>query len=122
MIQFVWDQRGLKHPPKLEMNDRISGAFANRFKVTLGNLRNTVTLLHELAHCMDQSVEVASGFYSDRPEGESITGSSHDDNWLGIYVDLLNDFMGPKFNKLYLMKTLRDAGLTFSMCPVIRCR
>ncbi len=121
IVSYVWGERGLRAPPSVRLNDRITGATGTRTEIELGRGgRTTAVLLHELAHSMDESIEVRMGFLGDRPKGESVTGSAHDDNWLGLYLDLLNDFMPPSFNKLWLMKTLHDRGLSFSLCPVIR--
>lgn len=122
IVSHVWSVRGLSAPPLVE-EKRIGGAYANRQTITISD-RGVATwvVLHEMAHSMDQSIEVSMGFYEDRPAGESLEGSCHDENWLGIYLDLLNDFMPPSFNKLYMMKTLHDRRIQFAMCPVIRCR
>lgn len=125
IVSFVWSERGLVGPPRVNHitlpHDVL--ACASRTEVNIGRKGiSTSVLLHELAHSMDMSLEVSLGEYEMRPKGEPIVGSGHDENWLGIYLDLLNDFMPPSFNKLYLMKTLHDRGLAFSLCPVIRCR
>lgn len=124
VLDHVWRDMGLLYPPLLEVNPTLnsSSAYGNRHKITVGQQVNHVTLLHEIAHSMDVSVETSLGATALRPDSEVGGGSYHDENWLGLYVDLLDKYLGgPCFNKLWLMKTLHDAGLTFSLAPRPRC-
>lgn len=123
IVGHVWHARGLGHPPIVCENPRLNpnSAYSNRHRLVIsGRGVTTWVVLHELAHSFNLTLEESIGMVA-RPEAIPKTGSSHDENWLGLYVDLLNDFMGPKFNKLYLMKILRDASLGFEMCPKLRC-
>lgn len=124
VVRHVWHDLGLSNPPLLKVDPKLNrcSAYGNRMVVTVGPRVNHVTLFHEMAHAMDVSLEVSSGEYALRPGDEVSGGSFHDDNWLGLYVDLLDRYLGgPCFNKLWLMKTLHDAGLSFAMCPKVRC-
>lgn len=123
VVGHVWHSRGLGHPPIVCENPQIAQntAYSSRHRLVIsGRGVTTWVVLHELAHSFDTTLEESIGLVC-RPEEIPKTGSSHDENWLGLYVDLLSDFMGPSFNKLYLMKILQDAGLAFELCPRIRC-
>lgn len=123
IVSYVWSEEGLRGPPRLTAVPNMRGATGTRLEIRIpsSGVRST-TLLHELAHSMDVSLESSMAMYEDRPEGETMTGSVHDANWLGIYLNLLDKFVGGSLNKLYLMGTLKSAGLDFKMVPVIRCR
>lgn len=122
IVDHVWSERGLSHPPRVE-GAKIGGGYADRMCITLSDKGvPTWVVLHELAHSMDFSLEISVGMYADRPDGETLTGSTHDANWTGIYLDLMNDFMPSSFNKLWLMKTLTERRLDYSLCPTIRSK
>ncbi len=110
VVQHVWREYGLPGgaPNVVELFDKdaegyISGAWASMGPtcMTLYKPCNTVTLLHELAHAM---CEDPLDQLELRPAAER---EMHGDIWLSIYVDLLDRFMGPSFNKGYLMATLQ---------------
>lgn len=124
VTNHVWRDMGLLHPPTVKVDPSLgrTSAYGNRHEVTVGEQVNHVTLFHEIAHSMDVSIETSMGFTALRPQSEVGGGSYHDENWLGLYVNLLDKYLGgPYFNKLWLMKTIHDAGLTFSLAPKPRC-
>lgn len=124
VLRHVWRDMGLLGPPRLVIDPRLNScsAYGNRAEVTVGTQVNHVTLFHEMAHAMDVSLETSVGYSGMRPTSEESGGSYHDDNWLGLYVNLLDKYLGgPCFNKLRLMATLHEAGLSFSMSPKPRC-
>lgn len=118
----VWREMGLSNPPLFRVDPRVRGGYADRTKVVLQPGSNHCLLFHEMAHAMDVSLETSLEEYSSRPRGESLSGSFHDDNWLGLYVEMLDRFMGSAaFNKFWLYKTLHERGLTVSYAPRPRC-
>lgn len=120
IVPWVWSQLGLMRPPAVEIKMIPDGGWGDRTKITLRPGMNHRVLLHEMAHAMNLSLEASVGAYELRPEGEDLNGSSHDDNWLGLYVELLDRFL-PQVNKLWLYKTLKDFNLTVSYAPKPRC-
>jgi hypothetical protein len=124
IVNHVWSDMGLLYPPKVEVDKTLNStsAYGNRMAVTVGQQVNHVTLFHELAHSMDVSIETSAGASALRPESEVSGGSYHDDNWIGLYVNLLDRYLGgPCFNKLRLIATMEQAGLTYSLAPKPRC-
>lgn len=121
VIDYVWRDMGLIYPPLFRVDPKVRGGYASRTEVVVGPNISHSLLFHEMAHSMDVSVETSTQEYSSRPEGESLDGSCHDDNWLGLYVNMLDRYLGPRLNKLWLMKTLHDRGLTMSLAPKVRC-
>jgi hypothetical protein len=122
VMAHVWRDMGLLAPPKLRQDPRLRGAHGNRLEITVGKNVVHSLLFHEMAHSMDMSVEMSTATYGMRPEGESMETSTHDDNWLGLYVTMLDRYLGGRhFNKLWLLKTLTDRGLTMSYAPKPRC-
>lgn len=117
----VWGEMGLSNPPLFKWMP-VSCGHADRTEVVVPHWGGHCYLFHEMAHAMDVSLESSYQEYGIRPEGESMTGSCHDDNWLGLYVDMMDRFIGgPAFNKLWLYKTLADRGLSVSYAPRPRC-
>lgn len=119
VCNHVWSETGLLHPPKITYQRGLSGAHANRLEITVGDTLPHHWLFHEMAHCMDQSVETAVGATAMRPDSEVSGGSYHDENWLGLYVNMLDRYLN--LPKLWLYGTLRDHGLTVSYAPKPRC-
>lgn len=120
IVPHVWRELGLSNPPAVKIDRRWGlGGAANRAEINLGPESVLSVILHELAHSMDISLEASVGFAQLSTEG---SGSYHDDNWLGLYVELLERFIGGRhFNKLWLYKTIHDHGLTVSFAPKPRC-
>jgi hypothetical protein len=122
VVDHVWRELGLLNPPLVEFKDIPDGGWGTRVKLTFRPCPNHVIVLHELTHALDMSVESSCGEYELRPEGESLEGSTHDENFLGLYVNLLDRFIGgAAFNKFWLMRTLTDHGLRMSYAPKVRC-
>jgi hypothetical protein len=122
VVNHVWSDMGLLYPPKVTFKDIPDGGWGTRTELTFRPNPNHVILFHEMAHAMDTSLEVEAGEYGMRPQGESLSGSCHDQNFLGLYVNLLDRYMRTAaFNKLWLMKTLQDQGLSLSLAPKVRC-
>lgn len=122
VVRHVWSDMGLLAPPKLTYVPSLRGGTGDRTEIRVGKDIVHALLFHELAHSMDVSVEMSTGDYGMRPEDESMQGSFHDDNWLGLYVNMLDRYLGGQhFNKFWLLKTLTDRGLTMSYAPQPRC-
>ena len=118
VIKYVWQQLGLTHPPvyrRLNKDDAgyVEGAWAvwTGTSVTAMAPCNTVTLLHELAHGLTEA-----GL--DQLELRRLREREmHGNIFLANYVHLLDKFMGPKFNKPYLMHTLAQIGVHPGWAP-----
>lgn len=124
VVDYVWSQLGLLHPPRLKLDgdmDPREGS-GNRIQLNLHPAPYLSVVLHELAHSMDVSLETSAGATAIRPESEVGGGSYHDENWLGLYVMLLDKHVGGRhFNYFWLMKSLQAYGLTMSLNPKPRC-
>lgn len=116
VVQHVWRDMGLIFPPKVTFDPKIpDGGYGTRTELTFKGPPSHVVLFHEMAHAMDTTVEEEAGY-------QDWGGSSHNDNWLGLYVDLMDRYMGgEKFNKITSLATLGARGITFAMSPKPRC-
>lgn len=111
VLDVVWSDYGLKHPPTIIMKEPTNGkvvAHANRMGITLYGPQTTITLLHEIGHSMWDGV------------GLEKTEHAHGDGYLSINVDLLSRYI-PILNKGYLMSTLSKIGRFPSWTPTLRC-
>ena len=124
IVPYVWRDMGLLNPPMVELSPRENSrsGSGNRIKVTFGTSSHLTVILHELAHSMDVSLETSMGASAMRPKSEVGGGSYHDENWLGLYVKMLDRYIGGRhFNLFWLYNTLAGAGLTVSLAPKPRC-
>lgn len=99
IVDYVWKMEGLNYPPLVERLHKNSkyGGDATRTKVRFQETTYTWIILHELSHSMATDVL----------EGSNLHGSL----FLGIYMQLLNRYMGIPLGYLYDTATAR--GLVF---------
>lgn len=120
IVQHVWASYGLRNPPLVKFRD-AAWSSGRRSELTFSRRVNTVTVLHEVCHAMDMSLEFEAGIRDERTR-EYYDEDAHGPNWLGLYVNALDKFMPqPELKKLFLMNSLARAGLDFHYAPRLRC-
>ena len=98
MVDAIWAEMGLRHPPRVERlpaQARTRIADANRLTLRLPASTPSWCLLHELAHAMTTTHDGCS-------EG-------HGPDFVGIYVQLLGRYL--RLEQDWLLRTLADAGV-----------
>lgn len=103
IVNYVWEQEGLKHPPKVEPIPKNTKNFcgkANRLTIFLHENATTPTwvILHEMAHSMTMTHD-----YED--------GDKHRERFLGVYMQLLDRYL--KIPLVVSMYTASQEGLRF---------
>jgi hypothetical protein len=100
----------------VEFDPKIpDGGYGTRTVLTFKGPPSHALLFHELAHAMDTTLEEEAGL-------QDWGGSSHNENWLGLYVRMLDRYVGgTKFNQISLMYSLGRRGIEFSLSPKPRC-
>ena len=98
MVDAIWAELGLRHPPLVEplpRQARATVARANRLSLHLPERTPSWCLLHELAHAMSSSAE-----------GHS---DGHGPVFMGLYVQLLVRYL--RLDRAVLEASLRRAGI-----------
>jgi hypothetical protein len=101
IVDFVWKNEGLFHPPTVELLPsqctRKAGC-ANRLVVRLKPTTYNWIILHELAHSMTSDFEGNSNW--------------HGSLWMGVYIHLVSVYLKLDYDKL--KKSAKDFGLAVS--------
>lgn len=102
VVDYIWNQEGLKYPPKVQTltgNDKAAGR-GNRvglwFKKTGAD---TILVIHELAHSLTSDFEYGSNW--------------HNADFLGIYMKLLEKYAG--YQLPLLIYTAKKFNLKFNL-------
>jgi hypothetical protein len=98
MVDAIWSEMGLHHPPRVERlpaQARTRIADANRLTLRLPASTPSWCLLHELAHAMTTT-------HDGRSDG-------HGPGFVGIYVQLLGRYL--RLEQDWLLRTLTEAGI-----------
>lgn len=102
VINHIWEQMGLEHPPKVERfrsNVTSKWAAGDRFVIQMHDDVPTWVLLHELAHSMTSTFEH--------------NVHAHNENFVGLYMQLCEKFL--KIDYLYLQHTATMHGVKFNL-------
>jgi hypothetical protein len=81
IVNYVWEQEGLKYPPKvvpIHTNTTRFAGHANRTTIALQPVVSTHTILHEIAHSMTMTIDN--------------DGCGHGPWWLGLFCKLLDRY------------------------------
>ncbi len=100
-VNAVWENSGLKYPPlvaKMPKNRTKAIADATRFKIRFHGDCCERIILHEIAHSMTASVDDKS--------------HQHNDVFVGVYMGLMERFMGLSANMLEQSATM--CGVKFN--------
>ncbi len=104
MIDAIWSETGLRHPPKVERLPRRATARqadATRLILRLPDQLPSWILLHELAHTMSSSHDGPS--------------DGHGPVFVGLYVDLLVRYL--RFERDKLLRSLEAADIIVERDP-----
>jgi hypothetical protein len=105
VVNYVWEQAGLKYPPKVELlpaQTTTKAGCATRAKIQLLSSIRTWIVLHEVAHSMNSSNTDDNSF-----------GDRHGPNYVGLYMKLLAEHNIVPLP--LLMFTAKEAGIDFNL-------
>ena len=107
MVDAIWSDMGLRHPPAVERLSRHATATlasADRLSLCLPALTPAWCLLHEIAHAMSTTHDRHS--------------DGHGPLFMGLYVRLLVRYL--RLDEAWLLASLREAGISVERdaCPV----